>query len=397
MIYGLLENALDDLKDYVLGASKVPYIPYQEDGNWEKYLPKYENQTTRMGQETSGCTAWGTLNQIETLYKRLYNEEPNYSERFNYLLAGVKPNLGLDPQIMYETIRSRGVVDEKDLPMTDLLSDYLDTSDITGSLLAKGLNWLYKHDFMHEWVWKKGERPDNWREVLRDALTTSPIAVSVTAWREENGVYVSGNGGNNHWCMMYWMDSAGYMYVFDSYDHTKKVLHPEHYIRRAKRIWINKRTKPAMRKHIGILQAIVKRFMKPTLLEVCEGAIGTDASPSDNAPDELGCAETVTTLLRKVYPTTPIITGTYTLLQYLDNPKNGFVITHTPTPECIVLSPTGTGNAGTVGHVGIVLEDGIIASNDSRTGKFMKNYDLSTWRSRYHEKQGMPVFYYKHI
>lgn len=136
---------------------------------------------------------------------------------------------------------------------------------------------------------------------------------------------------------------------------------------------------------------------KRTILSVCEAHIGTDASPRDNADDSVACVETVTTLLKQVYPSVPIMLGTYTFFEWLSDPKNGFVRVNEAIPECIVLSPTGTGNKGTVGHVGIVMSDLTIASNDSRTGKFLKNYDLPSWKRRYQEKQGMPVYIFKRL
>lgn len=72
MKYGL-EEQLQEFTAYILGASKVPYIPYQEDGNWEPYLPRYEAQADNF--ETYCCTVFGALNQIETLENYLYNRK----------------------------------------------------------------------------------------------------------------------------------------------------------------------------------------------------------------------------------------------------------------------------------------------------------------------------------
>jgi hypothetical protein len=136
---------------------------------------------------------------------------------------------------------------------------------------------------------------------------------------------------------------------------------------------------------------------KKTLLDVCKEHLGKDASPNDLAPDELACAETVTTLLRKVYPDTPIITGTYTLWQYLKDPKNGYKPVIDGVAETIIISPTGTGNRGTVGHVGIFDDNGLIMSNNSilNKGTFTQNYTLDTWKKRYVDNQGMPIYLYR--
>lgn len=389
MQYGLQEG-LEDLREYILGASPVPYVPYNESGNWELVLPRYENQTTKHGQETSGCTVWAALNQIETLHMLLFAFEVNYSERFTYLNVPIDPSKGTDPQNTYEAIREHGLVEEEELPITDTLLEYLDSSDITGSLRAKGQNWLRRHDFRHEWLWKT--RPANYIDILKDALKTSPIMVSVSAWNLVGDEYVSYGNVNNHACLLYKIDEDGHPWIFDSYDHSKKKLSKDHNIRRAKRIWLNRRTKPSMRKHVGLLQAIINRLMsKPTLLEVIEGHLGTDASPRDTAPDELACAETVTTILQKFYPGIPVITGTWTLNEWL---KVNWKQIDDPVPGCVVISPTGIGKGA--GHTGFALEDGVIASNDSRTGKFMKNYTVDVWRAQY-GKRGFPTLFYTHV
>jgi len=395
MSYGLLDD-IQEFTAYVLGGSKVPYVPYNEDGDWEEWLPKYENQTTGLGEETSGCTIWASQNQLETLYKFLYKEEPNYAERFNYLLAGIVPYRGGDPQDAHESIRKDGVIDNRYLPMPEHLEQYLDDSDITGSLLAQGQYWLKRHDYKHEWLWTK--RPANYIDILKDALQTSPIAVSVSAWNRVGDEYVSYGDVNNHYCLLYKIED-GHPWIFDSYDHSKKKLSKDHNIRRAKRIWLNKKTPRAMRRHISILQSIVNMLMsKKTLLDVCKAAINTDASPKNYADNELACAESVTTLLKQVYPDTPIILGTWTLRDYLNDPKNGYVKQTVPSPETIIISPTGSGKG--YGHVGIYTQDNVIASNTSfgiNKGKFLENYTTESWIRKYKEKQSMPIYLYKHI
>lgn len=133
--------------------------------------------------------------------------------------------------------------------------------------------------------------------------------------------------------------------------------------------------------------------MKRDFLQICTDALGTDVTPDDLVPDVVACAVTVTTLIRKVDSTFPLVAGTWTLMDVLDHAKTWQRVT-APVPGCIVLSPTGTGKKGTVGHVGVYMADGKIASNNSQTGKFEKNYDMKTWKARYADTQGMPVYLY---
>lgn len=132
-----------------------------------------------------------------------------------------------------------------------------------------------------------------------------------------------------------------------------------------------------------------------TLYQFALKYLGTDASPADLADDVVGCAETVTTIL-KAYMGFPVILGTATLYSNLEtNPK--FKRVTVPMPGNIVLSPTGMGNGNIQGHVGFVGQNGQILSNDSYTGKFSANFTLDTWNARYRDKGGLPVLFYSII
>lgn len=387
--FGLLEN-LQEFTAYILGGSQVPYIPYQEDGNWEPYLPKYEAQADEF--ESYGCTEWGLQNQIEIMYKRLFGTEPNYDEWFNYPLVPINVG-GQDPQVTYESARKTGFIPAGTVDTPRTIQEARDKSRITSSMLAKGQNWLQAHDFKHEWLWNS--RPSNAVEVMHRALETSPLGVSVTAWmQDDSGKYVDNGMRNNHWCVCYKIDDEG-IHIFDTYDHSKKVLHIDHKIARVKRIWLNKKTYSASKRHKNVLVEILERLMnKKTLLQHCQDSIGIDITPDDMIPDNVSCAITVSTLLRRIDVTFPLVAGTWTLWDILEHRKDYERVT-VPSAETIIISPTGTGNGSMPGHVGIFMEDGIIASNDSNTGKFLKNYTLDTWYKRYVEKGGFKIQMYK--
>jgi len=80
--------------------------------------------------------------QIETFHKFLYDTEPNYSERFTYLLTPVDRNKGCNPEKVYDCIRKYGLVDNKDFPTPKDEEEFHDVSEISGSLLAKGQYWF---------------------------------------------------------------------------------------------------------------------------------------------------------------------------------------------------------------------------------------------------------------
>lgn len=143
------------------------------------------------------------------------------------------------------------------------------------------------------------------------------------------------------------------------------------------------------------------------LYEAARSFIGKDASPNDLAPDEYGCADSVSEVIKAAFGDYLIQknrVSTYWLYKALrESPKWKEV--HIPTPGCIVISPTGYGTRknpdGTlaipVGHVGIVMLNGRIASNDSRDGIFRENYSIESWRDRYVRRGGYFAKYYRPI
>lgn len=141
---------------------------------------------------------------------------------------------------------------------------------------------------------------------------------------------------------------------------------------------------------------LVSKLRRKLIYSIAKDNLGIDASPADLAPDEFGCAESVTNILKKAVGT-PIMTGTWTLYDYFNRTPNWYMVQN-PEAGDIIISPTGTSSKGKkaphVGHVGIVGEHGAIMSSDSRTGKFMSNYSLETWKNRY-QKAGYPILFYR--
>ena len=145
-----------------------------------------------------------------------------------------------------------------------------------------------------------------------------------------------------------------------------------------------------------VLELMRQQFMTtPTLYQECLKALGTDASPLDTAPDSLGCAETVSELIRRVIPTFPRYTGTASLKEALDKHPRFRKVT-IPMPGTIIISPTDI-HKPYPGHAGVFGEGEKIMSNDSRPeylGKFMQNYTLPSWKKRW---GGFATSYYQLI
>lgn len=231
MKYGFIPPKI--LSDhYVLGSAlSLGQEVIQPDGQWDAYLPTYEVQDDKF--ETYGCTVWGTENCIETLAKRIYGKEYNFSERYPYILTPVRPP-GADPHAVAECIRHLGLVDQSVLPMTGTFEEFISPDPMLDWILRKGKEWIAANDFGHEWLFTTNPNNETRAALFKQALQYSPLGVSVTAWYEGGGVYVDLNLPNTHWCEIYGWEPRGWK-VFDSYDHTKKILSYEHHVEYAKR------------------------------------------------------------------------------------------------------------------------------------------------------------------
>jgi len=231
--YGFDESkVVIEEEDYFLGALGQEVM--NEKADWQNWLPKYEPQASKY--ETFGCTSWGTLNQVETYMKKVFGGDYNYSDRFIYILANISPP-GAPPSRAYEAIRKKGVIDDALLPYADTYEEFLQPNPMMTEFLKRGEDFLSKYKFNHEWI--ANPTPDK----IQEALKYSPVALSVTAWQQENGLYVDKGQRNTHWCECFKVDGSKPI-IFDSYDTSIKVLHPDHHTKFAKRIRIVKRDKP---------------------------------------------------------------------------------------------------------------------------------------------------------
>ena len=144
---------------------------------------------------------------------------------------------------------------------------------------------------------------------------------------------------------------------------------------------------------LQVQKLLKKRSRRELLYQHARAMIGREASPDDLASDELGCAESVSNIIRKVIKI-PIVTGTWTLNDLLKLHLQ-FRRTDDPTRRgTIIISPTGTGNGSIRGHVGILGENGNIMSNSSATGLWTQNFTLEGWQRRYSLIGGLETHYY---
>lgn len=142
-----------------------------------------------------------------------------------------------------------------------------------------------------------------------------------------------------------------------------------------------------------IVKQKVDMVQSPTekLLLAATEWLGKDASPHDSAPDDLGCAESVSMIIRSsVNSDFPICLSTADLKKQLDK---YFKPTLDIKPGYVLVSPTGLGNGNVSnGHTGIFLTSDRIASNSSKTGLWTDNYSLAEWIAYYRTKGDYPLF-----
>lgn len=126
------------------------------------------------------------------------------------------------------------------------------------------------------------------------------------------------------------------------------------------------------------------------VLLVAIDSIGKDVAPIH---DELACAESVNNIVQRATGE-PIGGGASTYLLY-HALKKGHKQILKPKAGDIIISPTGYGRRGTHGHVGIMLDNKQIMSNNSKTGLWEQNYTTQKWFENYKIGKGYPIYYYR--
>src|SRR3990167_8816070 len=228
--YGLKLNVVEDPRAYRLGAIELPKAILRLDGQWDAFLPSEELQITP-NFETAGCTIYGTENIQQTLEKFHFGKTQEYSERYNYNLVKIVPP-GADPHDAAESFRSDGVVPYDLLPITSTLEEYASPRPMPTKYISQGI--AHPQELRHQWLWNRPIDKETRTSLIREYLQYSPLAISVTAWKLENGVYVDNGQSNTHWVMLYGWNNKGWL-IFDSYFPHRKVLSFDHKIQVCKR------------------------------------------------------------------------------------------------------------------------------------------------------------------
>ena len=166
------------------------------DGDWRQFLPLNEDQRVA-GVESSACFIEAQQAIIATLMEVIYGiKDSNFSARFNALLSG-GTEVGGDPIKGALSIKKDGLVSQSSMDWNDVSSwDYFHSWNGVDKekCLLEGKNFVNQWDMSYRIVFEKDCPIETKYVLLKEALKRSPVAVSVYAWVEKDGVYYKPEG-----------------------------------------------------------------------------------------------------------------------------------------------------------------------------------------------------------
>jgi hypothetical protein len=128
--------------------------------------------------------------------------------------------------------------------------------------------------------------------------------------------------------------------------------------------------------------------------------LGQDASPFDEAPDEYGCADSLSKVINTAFPKCLSGSVSTAILYKQLLESSSFIRVKTMYPGDIIICPTGFAKKPskiTNGHCGIIGEDEQIMSNSSATGTWEQNYTIESWVKRYRNEGNYPIYIFRKV
>lgn len=216
--------------DYIFGSGQIDAPILREDGDFRDFVPG-EDEQRKNGVESSECFVKAQQNDVATLQEEKYGLlNSAYAGRFNALLGGGTPNGG-SPLAAAESFRNNGLINETMLPFDENITSWGDFHSWKGGnedLCRKaGKLWLTRWNPQYHIVFQKEQPIASKYVLLAEALKYGPVAVSMSAWFEQDGIYIKPEGmTDNHLTLAVFMDAEGYIYVWDSYSPFLKKIAP---------------------------------------------------------------------------------------------------------------------------------------------------------------------------
>jgi hypothetical protein len=214
------------MNDWKMGGETgiVPEV-LQESGQWDYYLPAFENQATYF--ETFRCVTFSMFHCWQIILKRKYNEIWDFSERLAATLNGTTRE-GNSMYWVAECARKiYGFVSWLKWPNDEGKTWEEEYKPIPQNLIDLAKANLSELKINYEWV--EPCSPNN----LKQALKYSPLQIAIYAFGPKvNGVYQRIDGHMpNHCVTLYGWDEKGNWKIFDHYlGNEKRLLAPDYII-----------------------------------------------------------------------------------------------------------------------------------------------------------------------
>src|SRR3990167_8477175 len=146
-------------EDYITGTERSIEVTLgqvepilRSNGQWDDIQLPQESQQRNF--DTFGCTVFNSTNQLEIQDRVVNNKQSNYSDRFLYNLIEIVPP-GADPNLVYEAIRTKGLVSEEDYGWgmdIDSLEKYATPRPLPQYILDTAKEWLKTNILKHEYL-----------------------------------------------------------------------------------------------------------------------------------------------------------------------------------------------------------------------------------------------------
>lgn len=142
----------------------------------------------------------------------------NLSDRYLAKISGTVLGQGNSPKRVADTLRHKWTVLEKEWPDTETVEEfYLEPpADLKMLAIARGAEYEFGYQYI-----------SNTPASVKTALKHSPVCIAVTAWLEQDGVYVRAPWPENHWtCIVKVLENGNYL-CYDSFSPFLKEVNPE--------------------------------------------------------------------------------------------------------------------------------------------------------------------------